>query len=363
MRRFTFVLVGLFVWLVAFVASSIAADYTVPGPFAVGLREFTVPDASGKHPLPINVWYPAAGPAPDPTAAILKVSMDAPAAMTGPYPLVVVIHGLGAVGVMYGPLGRHLASHGFVVAAADYDTELFGLSGDPRSVWLLYNHPANVVRVIQYADALTAPGGKLAGVIDTSRIGVWGHSTGGTTAFQAAGAQIDLKALNAWCTANKKDTHDTYESCQFFGHELAVAAQYGVADPFAAPMPPIWDGRVAALVAGAPGGELHVFGDLGIAAVKVPTLIMFASDDSMVPPKHNALWAYDGIGSKDRALAVFDSGGHTMFLAQFNPEFYEAAALATAFFLYILKGDPAGRTVLMPDAVPFPDISYKATLH
>ena len=30
-------------------------------------------------------------------------------------------------------------------------------------------------------------------------------------------------------------------------------------------MPPIWDIRVAALVAGASGGELHAFGDIGIA--------------------------------------------------------------------------------------------------
>ncbi|WP_457155707.1 alpha/beta hydrolase family protein, partial [Mesorhizobium sp. P5_C1] len=152
-----------------------------------GLQMFTVPDISGKHPMPTIIWYPAAGPAPDPNATILMVSMDAPAATTGPYPLVILIHGLDALGASYGTLGRQLASYGFVVAAADYDT---GLSGpldegvsreDGRAIWLLYNHPANVVRVIEYTDSLTAPGGKLAGIIDTSRIGVWGHSSGGTT--------------------------------------------------------------------------------------------------------------------------------------------------------------------------------------
>ena len=71
-------------------------------------------------------------------------------------------------------------------------------------------------------------------------------------------------------------------------------------------MPPISDSRVAALVLASPGGELQVFGAAGIAAVKVPTLIMVASDDGMVKPEFNALWAYDGIGSEDKALAVFD---------------------------------------------------------
>ena len=128
-------------------------------------------------------------------------------------------------------------------------------------------------------------------------------------------------------------------------------------------MPPIWDKRVAALVAAAPGGELHAFGDKGIAAVKLPTLIMFASDDHVVSPKFNALWAYDGIGSPDKALAVFDRGGHTLFMTSSAPHFDEATALATAFFLAILKGNPADRAALMPNAVSFPGLSYRTTLH
>ena len=367
MSRSSLLLTGLVVWLVAFVAPSVAADFTRSGPFAVGLQEFTIPDVSGKHPMATMVWYPATGPAPDPAAAILKVTIDGPPAATGPYPLVILIHGLDARGAFYGTLGRQLASHGFVVAAADYDTGLAGPADDGvsredrRAIWLLFNHPANVVRVIGYSDTLTAPGGKLAGIIDTSRIGVWGHSSGGNTAFQAGGAQIDFKALDAWCAGHKKSPY-AYDTCQFAGHEKPVATHYGVVDPFAKPMPAIWDRRVAALVAGAPD-ELHVFGDTGIAAVKVPALIMFASDDSSVLPEYNALWAYGGIGSQDKALAVFERGGHMLFMRTLEPAFREAAALATAFFLGILKGDPAGRAALMPGALPFPGLNYKTTLH
>jgi predicted dienelactone hydrolase len=174
MRRIAVLLTGLAVWFAATVTPSHAGDYIKPGPFAVGLQRFTIPDTSGDHPMATMVWYPAAGPAPDQTAVL----MDAPAATTGPYPLVIVIHGLEALGSLFGPLGRHLASHGFVVAAANYDTGLAGPLDDGvrledrRSVWLLYDRPVNVVRVIGYVDMLSAPGGKLAGIIDTSRIGV-----------------------------------------------------------------------------------------------------------------------------------------------------------------------------------------------
>lgn len=211
--------------------------------------------------------------------------------------------------------------------------------------------------MIGYADSLTAPGGKLAGIIDTSRIGVWGHSSGGTTVFQAGGARVNFKELDVWCAVNENEP-SANDACQFVGHERSVATHYGVADPFAAPMPPIWDKRVAALVAGAPGGDLHALGDTGIAEVKVPTLIMFASDDDVVLPKHNALWAYDQISSQDKALAVFDGGGHMMFMNS-KP----ANALTTAFFLDILKGHPAGEPALMSDAVSVPGLRYQTTIH
>ena len=367
MGRFTGLIIGLMLWVVSFATPSSATDFAKPGPFAVGRQEFTIPGTSSNRPISTVVWYPAVGPSPDPAAAHIDDSNDAPAAATGPYPLVVVIHGLTGHGSVFGSVGKYFASYGFVVASADYDepdpwmTESRG--GDRLILSLLYARPADVVRVIGYVDSIGAPGGKLAGIVDTSHIGVWGMSTGGTTALQAAGAQVDLKAMDAWCALHKKEPGATYETCQFVGSEKSLAARYGFADPFAAPLPPIWDSRVAALVAAAPGGELHAFGDKGIAAVRIPALLMVASDDSYVSPEYNALWAYGGIGSRDKALAVFDRGGHTLFMGVGAPHFDDATALATAFFLAILKGDPAAKATLMPQAVSFSGVSYKTTLH
>ena len=348
MIRLSLLLIWLVLCLAAFVAPSIAADYTKPGPFAVGLLELSVPDVTGDHPLATLVWYPAAGPALNSTK--VKSTIDAPPATTGPYPLVVLIPGLAGSASSYDHWGQHLASYGFIVFASGFDSV-------GRGTHLLYNRPANVIRVIGYADALTASGGKLAGLIDTSRVGVWGHSTGGTTALQAGGARIDFKELNNWCAANKAEEYG--ESCQFVGQETEIAKLHGAADPFLEPMHPIWDSRVAALVLAAPGGELQVFGTTGISAVKVPTLILVTSTDEVVKPGINALWAYDGISSMDKALAVFDKGGHVPS----GPQLEQERTLTIAFFLSILKDDPMGRVALRPSEVSFPGLRYKTTLH
>jgi hypothetical protein len=59
---------------------------------------------------------------------------------------------------------------------------------------------------------------------------------------------------------------------------------------------------------------------------------------------------------------VFDNGGHALFVG-LGPPVEHARALTIAFFLYVLKGDPAGKAAMLSDAVSFPGLSYKTTLH
>lgn len=343
-----------------------AADFSAPGPFAVGWQTLEIPDPTGgKAALTVQAWYPAASPKGVGAPTQIKAEKDAAPATTGPFPLVVVIHGAGGQAMLHATLGKHLASYGFVVLAANYDgadtSEEKALSFfDGVAVHMLYTRPMTVLKVVGLADTLTAPGGPLAGVIDTSQIGVWGHSSGGTTALQAAGAQIDFKEMDSWCDANPAEKGG--ETCQFVSHVNAVAKLYGAPDPLAAPLPPISDNRVAALVLAAPGGELHAFGDTGVAVVKVPTLTMVSTSDEYVNPGFNALWAYDHIASEDKSLAVFDQGGHMMFVAGTGARFDQAVALTTAFFLDILRDDSSGKAALMPAAVSYVGVTYKTTI-
>lgn len=357
-------------------------DFAKPGPFSVGFQQFLLPDTAGKRPLALTVWYPAvAGPAdPSPTAqsplpSAVRASKDAaPAALGTAYPLVIIAHGLMGSGSVYFLWGTHLASYGFVVMTAD--ARDFGdVSLDAQTnaaadaIVLLHDHPRDITREIGYAGTLTAPGGRLAALIDTTHVGVWGMTAGGTTALQAAGARIDFQALASWCK-DKRSDYFAEESCQYVGHERAVAARYGVTDPMAAPLPPTWDRRVAALVLAAPGGQLHAFDGAGLVGVTVPVLIMAGKADTSVSPAYNALWAYGQIGSPTKALAMFDGGTQRMFRSccgydptKGGPSFRDLKGhLATAFLLDVLKRDPTAHQALLPGAVTVPGVEYQTTM-
>jgi predicted dienelactone hydrolase len=363
-------------------AASQAEDFAKPGPLPVGFQQFPLPDKDGKRPLLLTVWYPAVPESPmassvtrpGSASAVRATKNAAPVAGGGSYPLVIIAHGLMGSGSVHFLWGTHLASYGFVVMAADArdfgDASLDAHTNtEADAIVLLHDHPADVSREIAYADTLTAPGGQLAALIDTAHIGVWGYTAGGTTALQAAGARIDFQALAAWCN-DKRSDYFAQESCQFVGHESAVAARYGVTDPMAAPLPSIWDRRVAALVLAAPGGQLHAFDGAGLTGVAAPTLVMAGTGDMSVSASYNSLWAYGQIGSPTKALAIFDGGTQRMFrsccgydASKGGPTFRDLKAhLATAFLLDALKRDPAAHQALLPGAFAVPGVEYKTTM-
>jgi predicted dienelactone hydrolase len=362
-----------------------APDYAKQGPFLVGTQEFVIADQDGKRPLDFTVWYPALAPG-EPTAEATHANNGretvphaligaVPAVNESPYPLLIIAHGLSGQRSSYTLLAVHLASYGFVVAAArHYDTgfdrtEPIVPVGDQITTLLLYDRPHDIMREIAYADALTAPEGALVGLIDTEHIAILGHSTGGTTAFQAGGARVDFPALEAWCVEMKGNQY-IRETCQFVSHGAALATRYGVEEPQDGLFPALWDTRVDAIVAMAPGGELHVFGNDGIAAVQVPTLILVGTNDTVVSPEYNAFWAYDHISSLNKTLASFSGGSHMMFMSccsydetKGTPRFEDLKAhLTTAFLLDILKGDQTAHTALLPQAVMFADVEYRTTM-
>ncbi len=210
-----------------------APTYAQHGPYWVGTREFVIPDPEGKRPLPLTVWYPALNPQgvaetvtysyqnfatitgfTEPGHALANVAPDLSG---GPYPLVIISH--GAVGYRYdfAYLAEHLASFGFVTMTIDHTGDTIAYAIDPQlaganyDVWLksftnsFVTRPLDIQRSIDFAGSLTAQGGDLAGLIDTGKIAVAGHSSGGWTALTSAGAQIDLRPIAAWCQANSSD--------------------------------------------------------------------------------------------------------------------------------------------------------------
>jgi predicted dienelactone hydrolase len=179
-------------------AAALFETFTSPGPFGVGVTTLELVDRSrpvaahgdfpgaNERPVTTEVWYPAG---PSPASEELR---DAPVTSGGPYPLLVFAHGLGSSRNLSTSFTRHLASHGYVVAAPDFPEST---TNAPGGAWLggLNSQPGDVSFVIDsLLDANGAEGGLLAGAVDTERIGLTGHSWGAqTTLLTIFGDQRD----------------------------------------------------------------------------------------------------------------------------------------------------------------------------
>lgn len=158
-----------------------------PGPFGVGVTTLEFIDTSrpleangqfsgaDERPLTVEVWYPAqTGVAPEARAAPLDRS-------SAPYPLIVFAHGFSGSRLQSATYTRHLASHGYIVAAPDFPGSKGDAPGGPRLSAVL-DQPGDVSFVIDQLIALHGTSGHLLqGAVDDSAIGLSGHSLGGLT--------------------------------------------------------------------------------------------------------------------------------------------------------------------------------------
>jgi dienelactone hydrolase len=206
--------------------------YEEPGPYVVGT---TTLDLGGRV---VEVWYPAdpgaeAGAAKDvfeirdllPEALKSLVPdelnpryetaayLDIPASDDGPFPLVIFAHGFGAYPTEYQFLLTHLASWGFVVAGPDFTERslLAAFTGavstttttdDEAARRLAQQRLADEAAIMTGTRELLAaenaePGGLLEGRIDTTRVGVAGHSAGVASAVAAADTDPAVKTFVA----------------------------------------------------------------------------------------------------------------------------------------------------------------------
>jgi predicted dienelactone hydrolase len=87
---------------------------------------------------------------------------DAPPATDGaPYPLVVTSHAFDGFRQMLFYMAEHLASHGFVVIAADH-RDNFGAMPEPFHAVDEYRRPDDVTRLIDFAAAISGVDESLA---------------------------------------------------------------------------------------------------------------------------------------------------------------------------------------------------------
>lgn len=240
-----------------------------PGPFAVGreTQQVTDPTRDGRT-LTIEVWYPAdAAAEPTPYELIPGVGFDADLATVGsapsaegPFPVVVFSHGSGGLRQQSASIVETIASHGFVVVAADHagNTAIDRLLGTETSPEVTARNRVLDVRLL--IDEIEA--GLLAGgLADPERVAVMGHSFGGFTALAAAGGFEEIGP----------------------------------------------DPRVDAIVPLAPASSR--IPDDALASIEIPMLIVTGSDDQTTPVEDQSTRPLE-LASGPATLVEIDGGSH-----------------------------------------------------
>jgi dienelactone hydrolase len=267
--------------------------------------DFDWADTKRQRAVPVRLYWP--------TAASAQV------------PLVVFSHGIGGSRRGYSYLGRHWASHGIASLHLQH-------VGSDSNLW--FGNPFRLVGRLQDAaqerEATLRPrdlsfaldqllASPLGERIDSQRIVAAGHSYGANTTLLAAGARVlrDGKRI---------DLHDERVRAAIV---LSAPPFYGESDPTSI-----------------------------LGPVKLPTLHITATGDVIRIPGYysgadDRIAVFEAIGSKRKALAVFEGGSHSMFTdrpgtggAELNPRVKLATKELSLAFLQASFG--AGSPLALP---------------
>jgi predicted dienelactone hydrolase len=184
----------------------------------------------------------------------------------GRHALIVMSHGTGGMALNSNDTALALANAGFVVAAVTHTGDNYRDQSTAFTRQDFVDRPRHITRVIDFMLDTWAGHGS----IDARRIGIFGHSAGGTTALIVAGGVADLSRVVAFCQSNPDDWGCRHASQR--GPVTAAAASGPIAEP---------DARIKAVVLAAPALAV-AFQPGGLAAVKVPVQLWVGAEDEIV---------------------------------------------------------------------------------
>ena len=182
------------------------------GEYLVGVTTLELGEEPGQQPL--SVWYPTVSEylrgaepeiydssqvIPEAFRALIPESMqsavetnayrDALLADGSPFPVIIYSHGFGGHRDVAIFLTTHLASHGFIVASPEHihrnlPAQAFGTAESSPE-----RDQADIAKVLARLERYQEP------MVDTSRVGVIGHSAGARTALDALANDSVLAAI------------------------------------------------------------------------------------------------------------------------------------------------------------------------
>ena len=157
--------------------------------YNLGIRRITTKVAGVE--VPVRVFYPTFKKAVEtqfgPWRLVAAANSD-PA--PGPFPLIVISHGLGGNDWNHHLLARRLVSKGFVVAAVRHPDDLKRVGRQA----ILVLRPLELKAAIDHL-----LGDDLGKIINSDSIGAFGFSQGGLTVLRAIGAEAEHQKLIEHC--------------------------------------------------------------------------------------------------------------------------------------------------------------------
>lgn len=167
--------------------------------YQAGMREMAIPAPTGQRDLTGLLWFPTEAKGPmrndfDSAVWVATPVVKDAQPTKGPFPLVVLSHGLFGNAYNQAWLAAAMARRGYVVAAINHPGTSTFLR-DPIARRQLWERPKDISRVIDHA--LASP--ELSALVDPAQIFMAGHSLGGFTAAALAGARYDTAGLKRFC--------------------------------------------------------------------------------------------------------------------------------------------------------------------
>jgi predicted dienelactone hydrolase len=216
---------------------------------------------ANQRPIALDLWFPAEGVAEtEHNYGISKGSVATGASIAGDHlPIVLLSHGAMGAAVNYSWIAETLARRGYVVLGVSHfgESPAFGPSTiNPINVSHFGDRTRDFKAGLAYL--LSQPG--YASHLNADRLGLLGHSSGGTTVMMLAGGKFLPADIAAYC---RTDAAKGDKSCSY--------PTAGAMDPKQAPE--TLDRHVSAVVALDPALGMG-FSKEALASVTAPVLVI-----------------------------------------------------------------------------------------
>jgi len=227
-----------------------------------------------------------------------------------PAPLVVIAPGLNTNWQNFSYIAKHLASHGFGVAAVNFPATnarrlkavLNGTDTPPEdNEWV--EQPKVITQLLDEIEDRSRRDRSWQ-KLDLRRVGIMGQSLGGYTAMAIAGAEVDWQNLQQEC--QKQDSSDKIN----FNPALlwqCLGAKTSIADSN------LQDERIVAAIAINPVTN-PIFSEAGMSQLDLPLMMITGNVDLFAPALDGQLKPFTWLPNSNKYLVLIENSTHFSFI-------------------------------------------------